>query len=100
MKIRTMTLATVASLAFVSPMAMADSHADAMSDMAVGAPQFDELDSNGDGMISAEELNVYGSTAAGEAGDEMGEALQIDELDTDGDGSVSMKEYEEGMSMK
>ena len=102
MKIRTMTFATVASFAFVSPLTMADEHmsGDPMSEHAMEAPHFEQLDSNGDGMISAEELNVYGSTAAGQAAGEAGDTMHMDKLDTDGDGSISMEEFEQGQPMK
>lgn len=106
MKIRTMTFATVASFALASPMVMAadDMSSDPMSEEMQGAsmeaPHFEQLDSNGDGMISAEELNVYGSTAAGQAAEAAGETLQLDQLDADGDGSISMEEFEQGQPME
>ncbi|GAA3575036.1 MULTISPECIES: EF-hand domain-containing protein [Marinobacter] len=61
--------------------------------MAMEAPKFDRLDANGDGQLSADELNVYGSTAAGS---ETGTAVDLDMYDSNGDGSLSREEYQRG----
>ncbi|OEY65294.1 EF-hand domain-containing protein [Marinobacter sp. X15-166B] len=113
MKIKMMTLVTAVSLAMMSPLTMAASHGDHASDAMdsgkdhgkmmdstashMGAARFDELDTDGDGMLSEEELNVHGSTAAGQAGESNAERrnLRMDELDKDGDGAVGREEYEE-----
>lgn len=61
--------------------------------MAMEAPKFDRLDANGDGQLSADELNVYGSTAAGSNADS---AVDLDMYDANGDGSLSREEYQRG----
>ena len=51
------------------------------SAVAAGTPAFDDLDSNGDGMLSAEETVVV-------------EGLNLETADTDGDSALSRKEFE------
>jgi len=69
------------------------------------AQSFDELDKNQDGKLDEEELNAWGSTAAGpdasgEAGSAKAEKM-LDRYDRDGDRSLSKEEIEHGSgSMK
>jgi hypothetical protein len=58
-------------------------------------PDFDQMDSNGDGQLDEDELNTYGSTAAGQGAGEDGESM-MERYDTDGDGSVSEQELQQG----
>ena len=112
MDIRKMTLATAVSMALAAPMAFAASNT---MDSAEGskadregatteqyggsssqAEQFSSIDTNGDGVISEDELNVYGSTAAGGvAADSEAERnrMNMDNIDQNGDGEISRQEY-------
>lgn len=58
------------------------------------APDFDVLDTNADGVISAEELNVYGATAAGQP--DMGDPADLEMRDSNGDGNITREEFDEG----
>ncbi|MGP4843895.1 EF-hand domain-containing protein [Marinobacter sp. 1Y8] len=56
---------------------------------------FDKLDANKDGMISEDELSIYGSTAAGGADSEAERnQMTLEDNDTDGDGAISREEFE------
>lgn len=112
MDIRKMTLATAVSMALAAPMAFAGSDAmdsagttkadreGATTDQYGGsssqAEQFSSIDTNNDGVISEDELNVYGSTAAGGAGAES-EAernrMNMDNIDQNEDGEITRQEY-------
>lgn len=64
------------------------------------AQSFDELDQNQDGKLDEEELNVWGSTAAGAASNNQddkdhGERM-LQRYDHDGDGAISKDEMEQG----
>lgn len=65
-----------------------------------GAQSFDELDQNQDGKLDEEELNVWGSTAAGGAsGDQDGKdhsERMLQRYDHDGDGAISKDEMDQG----
>lgn len=75
--------------------------ADRMSEQMGHAPTFKEMDKNGDGMISEDELNIYGSSAAGKAhSEEESRMMKMHEMDTDGDGNISNEEFEKGMMSK
>lgn len=77
--------------------------ANRMDEKAMSGPTFEEMDANGDGKISADELNVYGSSAAGQShGKAMEEhrLMKMHEMDLDGDGNISNDEFEKGMMSK
>jgi Ca2+-binding EF-hand superfamily protein len=75
--------------------------ADRMDENAMNAPSFQQMDANGDGKISEDELNVYGSSAAGKAkAQEENRMMKMHEMDLDGDGNISNDEYEKGMMSK
>ena len=75
--------------------------ADRMDENAMNAPSFQQMDANGDGKISEDELNVYGSSAAGKAkAQEENRMMKMHEMDLDGDGNISNDEYEKGMNTK
>jgi hypothetical protein len=61
---------------------------------------FDDLDRNQDGQLDEDELNTWGSTAAGSAtGDQVDEdrgERMMQRYDRDGDGSVSQDEMDRG----
>lgn len=60
---------------------------------------FDELDRDGDGQLSEEELNRYGATAAGQPqGDssKRGEEM-LNKYDQDNDDALSEEEYQQGV---
>lgn len=66
------------------------------------AQSFDELDKNQDGKLDEDELNAWGSTAAGpdssgEAGSAKAEKM-LERYDRDGDRSLSKEEMEQGPS--
>lgn len=60
---------------------------------------FEELDANGDGVLTEDELNVYGSTAAGNPAEEpmSGQETRdmMMELDRDSDGQLTQDEFEQ-----
>jgi hypothetical protein len=63
------------------------------------APDFNELDQNQDGQIDEDELNMYGSTAAGQSGQTGSQDYSEDMMkryDQDGDGSISEQEMQQG----
>lgn len=103
MKIRTITCATVISVSLMAPFAFAgsdsaDSSADPMAgDMESSRPQapaFEVLDANADGVISVDELNVYGATAAGQP--EAADPADLEMRDMNGDGNITREEFDEG----
>lgn len=102
MKIRTITCATALSFSLMSPFALAasdseasgDSMAERMESASPQTPEFDVLDANADGVISAEELNVYGATAAGQP--DMGDPAELEMRDSNGDGNITREEFDEG----
>lgn len=121
MNIRKMTLATAISMALAAPMAFAaadsmdnegsskadrenatiesDSKMSSGDDMAMQEPRFQELDTDNNGIISEEELNVYGSTAAGGAAvDTEAERnrMQLQGRDTNNDGEITRQEFKDG----
>lgn len=104
MNIKVMTMAAIMSLVFAAPAAFA-AGSDEKGDEAMGsgsgaaldAASFEELDTDGDGLISEDELNVYGSTAAGNPDEAEEESkTMLKEHDMDGDGKISFEEFEEG----
>ncbi|MEQ9546310.1 MAG: EF-hand domain-containing protein [Marinobacter sp.] len=64
----------------------------------MSSPSFAELDANQDGVLTEDELNVYGSTAAGNpdsepmSGQETRDMMM--ELDRDSDGQLTQDEFE------
>lgn len=121
MRIRKMTLATALSMALAAPMALAadnsmdnegsskadrkdatmesDSMSKSHEGMAMQRPSFEELDTNSDGIITEDELNVYGSTAAGQAAtDSEAERnrMTMEGSDTNNDGKITRKEFKDG----
>lgn len=104
MKIRTMTYATVVSFSLMSPLALAASSgedADTMDPMSGDMEsastemiEFDALDANGDGVIDAEELNVYGATAAGQGSSV--DPVDLEMRDQNEDGKITREEFEKG----
>lgn len=63
-------------------------------DMAMKGPKFEEMDANGDGEISSNELNVYGNTAAGDSAGER-RMEEIQKYDMNEDGQISRDEFDE-----
>lgn len=113
MKIRTITFAVTASMMMAAPAVWAgsmsqegSSHADRQeSGMSHGQGKamqtmhedFDTLDANNDGVISEDELNVYGSTAAG-MGDTEAERnrMMLKARDRNQDGKITRGEFQKG----
>lgn len=64
------------------------------------AQSFDDLDRNQDGQLDEEELNVWGSTAAGSETDNQGDQdrgeRMMQRYDHDGDGAISKDEMDQG----
>jgi|25_taG_2_1085351.scaffolds.fasta_scaffold01062_5 Ca2+-binding EF-hand superfamily protein len=60
---------------------------------------FDEMDRDGDGELTEEELNIYGSTAAGTtqsgSNQDRGERM-LEKYDENNDGALSEDEYKQG----
>lgn len=103
MKIKSMTITALMSLAMASPLSFAgEDSGKASGDAMMNKHEtpFAQLDTNKDGYLSEDELNVHGSTAAGNASDDemMGEdnEVMMMERDKDGDGKLSKREYEKG----
>ena len=59
------------------------------------AARFDRLDANGDGYLTEDELNIHGSTAAGQSGAEtsMKSRKMMQDRDQNQDGLISREEY-------
>lgn len=117
MNIKTLSLSAMMSLALAIPAVYAADDSGDMGKDATGSgssdpmeqqtgaagqgarsASFDELDTNQDGVITEDELNVYGSTAAGNP-DEGGMSGQDNrdlmmELDQDSDGQITQDEFE------
>lgn len=115
MNIKTLSLSAMMSLALAIPAVYAADDTGDMGKDATGSSDpmeqqtgaagqgarsatFDELDTNQDGVITEDELNVYGSTAAGNP-DEEGMSGQdtrdmMIELDQDSDGQLTQDEFE------
>lgn len=76
-----------------------DKKMDNMDEMGMKGPSFEKMDANGDGMISSDELNVYGSSAAGNAADSKAERsmMRIEKHDMDGDGNISREEFDKAV---
>lgn len=100
MNIKTLTVATAMSFAFLTPLAFADygesttgegRWSEEQGATSAQSPRFEDLDTNGDGAISAEELNVYGSTAAGNVN-----PVEIE--DANEDGVIDRDEFEESVT--
>ena len=95
---------TIASALAVTPTVVADtggSKADRQSPENMNAEagvlrtaeDFDELDTNKDGLLDEDELNTWGSTAAG--GEDQKNVL-LDKYDHNNDHRVSLKELQDG----
>lgn len=106
MKITTLTFATAVTFAMMSPLALAgtdetkageDTMMEDQGMTSMSSPTFEELDADGNGLISAEELNVYGSTAAGQAAEAAGESIKLDVSDANADGSIDREEFEQSV---
>ncbi|MDC0661605.1 hypothetical protein [Marinobacter sp. SS21] len=106
MKITTLTFAAAVSFALTSPWALAatdetkageDTMMEDQGMTSLHSPQFEELDADGNGLISAEELNVYGSTAAGQAAEAAGESITLEVSDANEDGSIDRDEFEQSV---
>lgn len=104
MKIRMILLIAVSALLVPATSALAEetmqksedsmkSHGD---DMAMKGPRFEEMDANGDGEISSNELNIYGNTAAGDSAAER-RMRQIEKHDMNDDGKISRDEFDEAV---
>ncbi|WP_148864934.1 EF-hand domain-containing protein [Marinobacter fonticola] len=120
MKIRKMTLAAAISTVLVAPMALAgtdsmDNEGSSKADregattmehkkdgMAMQSPRFEQVDTDGNGVISEEELNMYGSTAAGGSasagteGEAEGNRMSMESRDTNNDGEITRQEFKDG----
>lgn len=114
MNVKTLGLVTIVSFALSAPVAFAgdyssDMEKDAMKSdrgtmhegQRMGEQSFDQLDANRDGFITEDELNVWGSTAAG---DPRTDPMPSDEArdlmmdrDADSDGRLTPDEFEESM---
>lgn len=114
MSIKTLSLATVMSMALCAPAVFAAGSYGTESDAMDGDSEkmqqsesmgqgmqstpFAEIDANQDGVLTEDELNIYGSTAAGNpegepmSGQETRDMMM--ELDRDGDGQLSQDEFE------
>lgn len=99
MKLKTLAVATAMSFAFLTPFALAGSDPseagpagspEEQGATSMGAPQFEDLDTDGDGLISAEELNLYGNTAAGYVN-------PIEVEDKNEDGGIDRDEFEDAV---
>lgn len=115
MSIKTLSLATMMSMALCIPAVYAADSGDMEKDAMDGNSEkmqqsetmghgmqsmsFDELDANQDGVLTEDELNVYGSTAAGNpeeksmSGQETRDMMM--ELDRDSDGQLTQDEFEQ-----
>lgn len=60
------------------------------------AARFDQLDANGDGYLTEDELNIHGSTAAGQSGAEtsMKSRKMMQHRDQNQDGLISREEFQ------
>lgn len=104
MKIRMFLLIAVSAALIPTTSAFADDsmkkQEDSMSgqsnDMAMKGPKFEEMDANGDGEITSDELNVYGNTAAGDSAAER-RMKQIERHDMNEDGKISRDEFDEAV---
>lgn len=115
MNIKTLSLSAMMSLALAVPAVYAAGSGDMGKDATGGSAgsmeqqtgaagqgarsaSFDELDANQDGVITEDELNVYGSTAAGNpdedsmSGQDTRDMMM--ELDQDNDGQLTQDEFE------
>lgn len=117
MYFKTLSLSALMSLALAVPVVYADdasemgeeaaggSASDVMDEQTTGAAgmgmrsgSFEEMDANQDGVLTEDELNMYGSTAAGNpdqepmSGQETRDMMM--ELDQDSDGQLTQDEYE------
>lgn len=72
---------------------MMEGHSDSMS---MKGPMFEDFDANGDGMISSDELNIYGSSAAGDSAAER-RMNEIQKHDMNNDGNISRDEFDEAV---
>lgn len=100
MNIKTLTVATAMSFAFLTTLAFAG-YGESKSGEGgwseepgathMQSPRFEDLDTDGDGLISAEELNVYGSTAAGNVN-------PLDIEDANEDGVIDRNEFEDSVT--
>ncbi len=97
MNIKTLTVATAMSFALMTPMAFAGygeqkdeqgSWTEEQGATSAQSPRFEDLDTDADGLISAEELNVYGATAAGNV-----DPLEVE--DANEDGVIDRDEFEQ-----
>ncbi|MGM0768953.1 MAG: EF-hand domain-containing protein [Pseudomonadota bacterium] len=117
MYIKTLSLSALMALALSVPATYADeasemgeeaaggSSSDVMDEQTTGSAgqgmrsgSFEEMDANQDGVLTEDELNMYGSTAAGNPDEEQMSGQEtrdmMMELDRDGDGQLTQDEYE------
>ncbi|MEX2475663.1 EF-hand domain-containing protein [Marinobacter sp.] len=117
MNIKTLSLSALMSLALAVPAVYAadssdmgkeatgGSASDTMDEQSTGSAgqgmrsgSFNEMDANQDGMLTEDELNLHGSTAAGNPGEAKMSGQQTRDMmmekDTDGDGQLTQDEYE------
>lgn len=115
MNVKTLGLATMMSMALCIPAVYAagsdemekdamDGSSDQMQQsettgQGIQSKPFEELDTNQDGVLTEDELNVYGSTAAGNPDEEplSGQETRdlMMELDRDSDGQLTQDEFEQ-----
>ncbi|MGF2686366.1 EF-hand domain-containing protein [Marinobacter sp. DUT-3] len=115
MSIKTLSLATMMSMALCIPAVYAAGSDEMEKDAMEGSgdqmqqsettghgmqsKSFEELDANQDGVLTEDELNVYGSTAAGNPDEESmsGQDTRdmMMELDRDSDGQLTQDEFEQ-----
>ncbi len=115
MSVKTLSLATMMSMALCIPAVSAAGSDETEKDAMEGSSDqmqksettghgmqsmsFDELDANQDGVLTEDELNVYGSTAAGNpdeksmSGQETRDMMM--ELDRDSDGQLTQDEFDQ-----
>lgn len=102
MKIKHAILTAVISIPLMTSMALAEGYDKnkAAGDQAGQTNQserFDKLDANGDGYLTEDELNIHGSTAAGQSGggeDSMKSKKMMQDRDENQDGLISQEEFE------
>jgi Ca2+-binding EF-hand superfamily protein len=79
---------------------MMDTNKDGMisaAEHAAGAQaMFGKLDADGDGRVTAAEMDAAHSGAGGTAAPTMSSAEKIKTIDTDGDGAITVAEHEKG----
>ncbi|WP_162628765.1 EF-hand domain-containing protein [Marinobacter bohaiensis] len=107
MKIRMFPWIAIVALAIPASSALADEAMDQEEgmmgehgeDMSMKGPHFDEMDTDGDGVISSDELSIYGATAAGDSEAERHMNL-IDKHDMNKDGQIDRDEFEQAVEKR